>query len=35
MTANKNYFAGKPAVDKVRFRIFQQRRGDGRGAEER
>jgi peptide/nickel transport system substrate-binding protein len=22
MTANKNYFAGKPAVDKVRFRIF-------------
>jgi peptide/nickel transport system substrate-binding protein len=23
MTANKNYFAGKPAVDKVRFRIFR------------
>ena len=23
MTANKNYYAGKPAVDKVRFRIFR------------
>lgn len=23
MTANKSYFAGKPAVDKVRFRIFR------------
>ena len=35
MTANKNYWGGKPAVDKVRFRIFEQRRGHGGGAEER
>ena len=35
MEANDNYWGGKPEIDEVVFRLFNNARRDGRGAEER